>query len=157
MQWLRDHVTRRGVLITVGVIVLALVIMQFVGPKVTNPPVQQGPQWDSPRTEALARAACFDCHSNETTTYWWEDVAPLSYWIANHVNEGRDALNFSECTGRGGESDDAAETVRDGSMPPGYYTWFGLHSDADLSAKERQQLADGLARTLRGAGCGGGD
>jgi hypothetical protein len=157
VQWLRDHVSKRGVLLVVGVLVLAFALIQLVPYRVSNPAVQQGPNWDSPRTEALARTACFDCHSNETETYWFEDIAPLSWWINNHVEDGREALNFSECTGKGGEADDAAETVRDESMPPGYYTWFGLHGDAKLTAKQRQQLADGLRITLRGAGCGGGD
>ncbi len=155
MGWLREHVSTRGVLLTVGIIVLAFGLLQLVPYRVSNQKVRQGPHWDSPRTEALARAACFDCHSNETETLWWEDIAPLSWWITNHVNEGRDALNFSECTGHGGESDDAAETVRNGSMPPGYYTWLGLHSDADLTAQERRDLAAGLQASLRGAGCGG--
>jgi hypothetical protein len=143
------------VLVVVGVIVIVFGLLQLVPYRVSNPPVRRGPSWDGPRTLALARAACFDCHSNETKTAWWEDIAPGSWWITNHVREGRAALNFSECTGRGGESDDAADAVRDGSMPPSYYTWFGLHSDAKLTRQERQRLADGLARSLRNAGCGG--
>jgi len=46
--------------------------------------------------------------------------------------------------------------VRNGSMPPNYYTWLGLHSNAKLSASQRRALADGLAASLRNAGCGGG-
>jgi hypothetical protein len=157
VSWLRDHVTRRGVLMVVGVVVLAFGLMQLVPYRVSNPKVAQEPTWDSPRTLRLARAACFDCHSNETETLWFEDIAPLSWWITNHVDEGRAALNFSECGKGGGESDDAAETVQNRSMPPNYYTWLGLHPSAELTAAERQQLADGLRRTLRGAGCGGGD
>ena len=131
--------------------------LQLVPYRVSNPSVQHEPTWDSPRTRQLAVAACFDCHSNETSTYWWEDVAPLSWWITNHVDEGRSALNFSECTQRsGGESGDAAETVTNGSMPPGYYTWFGLHSDAKLTSAERKELAAGLRATLQGWNCGRG-
>ena len=125
--------------------------------RVDNPPVKQEPSWDSPRTRQLAKVACFDCHSNETDTLWFEDVAPLSWWITNHVKEGRDKLNFSEWGSRGGEgSDDAIETIKNGSMPPGYYTWFGLHSDAKLSAKEKQELIDGLRKTFANSGGGGG-
>ena len=36
-------------------------------------------------------------------------------------------------------------------MPPNYYTWFGLHGDAKLSAADRAALAAGLQKTL-GAG-----
>ena len=154
---IRGWFTARNVLIGLGVLVLAFGLLQLVPIRVSNPPVKQGPDWDSPRTEKLARAACFDCHSNETETYWWEDIAPVSWWITNHVDEGRAALNLSECTkGGGGEgSGEAVETVRNGSMPPDYYTWLGLHPDANLTAQERQQLADGLRRTLQGEHCGG--
>ena len=123
------------------------------------PAVKQEPTWDSPRTRQLAKVACFDCHSNETQTYWWEDIAPVSWWITNHVDGGRKSLNFSECTkssGGGGEGGgDAAETVGR-SMPPGYYTWFGLHADANLSAQERKDLAAGLRATMSGWSCGRG-
>ena len=32
----------------------------------TNPLVVAEPAWDSPQTQALARRACYDCHSNES-------------------------------------------------------------------------------------------
>jgi hypothetical protein len=146
---------RRRVLLwaVLGAVVLVGLI-QLVPYRVDNPPVLQEPSWDSPRTRQLAVAACYDCHSNETSTYWWEDVAPLSWWITNHVKDGRAALNFSECT-RGRGENEAAETVREGSMPPNYYTWLGLHSNAKLTAAERRELAVGLQATLSGWNCGG--
>jgi mono/diheme cytochrome c family protein len=139
-------------------LVVVFGLIQLVPYRVDNPSVHDEPAWDSPRTRRLAAAACFDCHSNDTATYWWEDVAPLSWWITNHVKEGRRVLNFSECVKRtGGESDDAAETVTEGSMPPDYYTWLGLHSGAELSAQERTVLASGLRSTMRGWSCGDGE
>ena len=87
----------------VGAIVVVFVGIQFVPYRVTNPPVRQEPAWNSPRTRQLAVAACFDCHSNQTHTESWEDIAPLSWWITNHVKEGREKLNFSEWgSGRSG-------------------------------------------------------
>ena len=151
-------IRRHWVLSIVGVLVLAFAIIQLVPFRVSNSPVKHEPNWDSTRTRGLAKAACFDCHSNQTNTYWWEDIAPISWWINNHVEEGRAALNFSECTPSGGGegSGDAVETIRNGSMPPDYYTWLGLHASANLSAKERTELADGLRRTLQGTRCGRG-
>ena len=145
---MRRH--RKLVLVLLGAIVVVFVGIQFVPYRVTNPPVRQEPTWNSPRTRQLAVAACFDCHSNETHTTSWEDIAPLSWWITNHVKEGRDKLNFSEWGSGGGGSDDAAETVRNGSMPPSYYTWFGMHSNAKLTPAERRELADGLQQSLGG-------
>jgi mono/diheme cytochrome c family protein len=142
-SWLARPVTRI-VLALVG----AFLLIQLVPLRVQNHAVASEPSWDSAQTRALAVAACFDCHSNQTRIIWYEKVAPISWWIKNHVDEGRSALNYSAC-GRGehDEDDEAVETVREGSMPPSYYTWFGLHSDARLSASERQLLADGLTAT----------
>jgi hypothetical protein len=142
----------RNLLIVGAILLVAFGLIQLVPYRVSNPPVTSEPNWDSPRTRELAVAACFDCHSNETRTLWWEDVAPLSWWITNHVKEGRDALNFSEWDKQHGESDDAAETVREGSMPPNYYTWLGMHSNAKLTPAQRRELADGLQKTLGGDG-----
>jgi Haem-binding domain len=139
-------------LIALAIGIVGFVVIQFIPYRVTNPAVAQEPNWDSPKTRKLAVAACFDCHSNETKTTWWEDIAPLSWWITNHVKEGRDKLNFSEWGTNGGRADDAAETVSNGSMPPSYYTWFGMHSNAKLTPTERQQLATGLQKTLGGGG-----
>jgi mono/diheme cytochrome c family protein len=151
-----ERTGRRRVLLTCFIVaVVVFGLMQLVPYRVDHPPVQQEPAWDSARTRQLAVVACFSCHSNETNTYKWEDVAPLSWWITNHVKNGRSALNFSECQPGGGEND-AAETVRDGSMPPAYYTWFGMHSNAKLTAAERQDLAAGLSATLSGWNCGHG-
>ena len=148
----------RRVKVLLGGLVAFLVFfaaIQLVPYRVTNPRARSEPTWDSAKTKRLAVAACYDCHSNETATYWWEDVAPLSWWITNHVDEGRQSLNFSECT-RGRGENEAAETLQNGSMPPNYYTWLGLHSSAKLSAVDQRALADGLRSTLAGWNCGGG-
>jgi hypothetical protein len=153
---LRNKSRKFIVLVIAGIVVLGFGLLQLVPYRVDNPPVKQEPAWDSPQTRKLAVAACFDCHSNETTTYWWEDVAPISWWITNHVKDGRAALNFSECTQAGRGENDASETVRNGSMPPSYYTWLGLHSNAKLTKAEKDQLAAGLSATLSGWSCGRG-
>ncbi|HVT78146.1 MAG TPA: heme-binding domain-containing protein [Acidimicrobiales bacterium] len=142
--------TRLAKLVLLVVVLFALA--QLVPFRVKNHPVVSEPNWDSARTKQLFAAACSDCHSNQTRPRWYEKVAPVSWWINHHVEDGRAALNVSEC-GRGREGGrEGPETVREGSMPPSYYTWFGLHPDAKLTATERQQLADGLAATAR-LGC----
>ncbi len=138
----------RMLLIGLAVAIGLFLLIQLVPYRVTNPPVAQEPKWDSPRTRRLAVAACFDCHSNETKTAWFEDVAPLSWWITNHVKEGRDKLNFSEWSTQRGESDDVGEVVRNGQMPPSYYTWLGMHTNAKLTPKQRRDLAAGLEKTV---------
>jgi hypothetical protein len=41
------------------------------------------------------RAACFDCHSNETRWPWYTSVPLLSLLFEHDVSEGRAQLNFS--------------------------------------------------------------
>lgn len=143
---------KKTLLVAVSTILLAFGLIQLVPYRVSNPPVVREPAWDSPTTRKLAVAACYDCHSNETKSAWYSNIAPVSWWITRHVNGGRAALNFSEWGSHQGEgAGDAAETVRDGSMPPAYYTWFGLHSAAHLTKAQRAELANGLVKTLGSA------
>jgi hypothetical protein len=55
-------------IIAISAICVVFLLIQLVphGHNHTDPPVQSEPNWDSPETRALAKTACFDCHSNET-------------------------------------------------------------------------------------------
>ena len=129
----------------------ALIVIQVVpyGRDHANPPVVAEPGWDSAPTRDLAVRACFDCHSNETVWPWYSNVAPLSWLVQRDVDEGREELNFSEWN-RPQEGEEAAETVGDGSMPPGQYLL--THPDARLTDAELSTLANGLTATLGGEG-----
>ena len=138
---------------TILAVVLSLLggfgLIQLVPYRISNPPVRQEPTWNSPQTRALAVRACYDCHSNQVQVPWYGHIAPVSWWLNHHVEDGRAALNFSEWgTSHGEGARHAAETVLDGSMPPAYFTWFGLHSRARLTKAERQELAQGLRASL---------
>jgi hypothetical protein len=130
-------------------------LIQLFPYRVTHPTERNSPPWDSNETRRLVVAACYDCHSNQTRTYWYENVAPVSWWITRHVEDGRRAMNFSTWGRVYSPLNDAADAVENGSMPPGYYTWFGLHPEAKLTAEQKQELAQGLEATL-GKGRGGG-
>ncbi|MBK9943521.1 MAG: heme-binding domain-containing protein [Kouleothrix sp.] len=141
-------------LLFVSALVLFVVIQLVpIGPRRTNPPVQAEPPWDSPQTRALARRACFDCHSNETVWPVYAYVAPVSWFIAREVGRGRHKLNFSEWAGADvegeseQESDEIPKVFRRGSMPPRKYLL--LHPAAQLSAAEREQLLNGLLASLK--------
>ena len=136
---------RLGVLVIVIVVVVAaLVLVGNIAVAHTNPPVERTIEWDSPQTEALARAACFDCHSNETTWPWYSYVAPISWFVADHVHEGRSKFNVSEWPS--GEGDEAAKEVREGGMPLWEYTV--LHPDAKLTQAEQSEFIAGLEKTF---------
>jgi mono/diheme cytochrome c family protein len=115
----------------------------------TNPLISGEPTWDAPQTRALAKQACFDCHSNETEWPAYASIAPASWLVQRDVNEGRAVLNFSEWTRPQEEAKEAAEEVREGEMPPAAYTL--VHAQARLNPADRDRLAQGLAKTLGAA------
>jgi len=91
--------------------------------------------------------ACYGCHSNEVDWPWYSNIAPLSWAISDHVAEGREAVNYSEFDQPQDEADETIDVLLDGSMPPAYYTRFGLHPDANLTAAEVDALVTWLRQT----------
>ena len=148
---------RRILLGAAAILVLGLLAIQLVpyGRDHTNPPVTGEPPWDSAATRATAVVACFDCHSNETIWPWYSNIAPLSWRLQQHVDEGRAALNFSEWGTGEQESDDIVEVVSEGEMPP--WDYLILHPDARLSGTELQAFVDGLTRTFGAGDSAGGE
>jgi hypothetical protein len=125
----------------------ALVVAQLVpyGRDHSGRPIVAEPVWIHPATRELARRACFDCHSNETRWPWYAQVAPISWWMAREVEQGRRAVNFSEW-GAEATAHRAGDTVLDGSMPPRSY--LVGHPEARLTGAERDELALGLDVSL---------
>ncbi len=71
--------------------------LQFMPVNRANPPVDPAKKLQPPPdVEAILRASCYDCHSDETRWPWYVYVAPVSWWIANHVQDGRRKLNLSQ-------------------------------------------------------------
>ena len=134
---------KRG-LIAASAVAIAIQLVPY-GRDHANPPVVQEPSWDSRQTRDLTVAACFDCHSNETEWPWYSNVAPISWALQSDVDEGREELNFSEWH-LDQDGDEAAETVRDGTMPPWPYTL--THPEARLGLEEIAALEAGLAATF---------
>jgi hypothetical protein len=111
---------------------------------------QYEPKWDSAATRDLTVRACYGCHSNEVKYPSYSKIAPISWMVASHVSDGRDALNFStvgKSSNISHKLGDAVEVIQEGSMPPSYYTHFGKHPEAKLTAAEKQQLIAGLSAT----------
>jgi uncharacterized membrane protein YgcG len=158
----------RLLLLGAGLVLLLFLGMQLLPAGRDNPPVIREPKWDSPETRALAKRACFDCHSNETVWPWYSYVAPVSWAVAHNVQEGRARLNFSEWGvargggegGEGGEGSEGSEggfeggegggetgeAILNGSMPPADYV--AQHPTARLTDAEKQQLIKGLEASL---------
>ena len=149
-----DHPLSRAKLVVSGVAALVVVALAIqavpYGRDHSNPPVTAEPVWDSPRTRELTVLACFDCHSNEVEYPWYSSIAPMSWAVQLHVEQGRAKVNYSEWDHPQKEADESAESVIEGGMPPTYYTLL-THSAARLSDAERQELIDGLNATFETA------
>lgn len=99
----------------------------------------------------LLKTSCFDCHSNHTVYPWYNQIAPVSYWLADHIDHGKGHLNFSAWnTYDRGEKDhkleEVIETVESGEMPLREYTW--THEGARLSPEQREAILE-WARSTR--------
>lgn len=139
-------------LLLVGAVVVCALLIQLIPVPQTNPPAVTNVKWDSTQTQDLFMRACADCHSNLTLWPWWTKVAPGSWLVYRDVTEGRQRFNISDLTRFNSNRADRFmrqidETVREGSMPPWYYVI--LHPNAALNDTEKQQLIDGLQKTLQ--------
>jgi Haem-binding domain len=135
-----------------GVLVAALVVfigLQFVGPARTNPPVTPARTLHAKAPipgevhEILSRS-CWNCHSNETQWPWYAYLAPISWNVIGHVNEGREHLNFSDWRKSPEEGadlmDEVCTQVKKGKMPIRQYTW--MHWRATLTPADVKRLCD---------------
>jgi hypothetical protein len=128
----------------------AFVIIQFVRPARTNPPVDPAKTIEanlqvSPQVAAIFDRSCNDCHSNKTVWPWYTNVAPVSWFLVSHVNEGRGLMNLSEWGSYDKDKQshrlrDMCEQVQDGNMPLSTYT--PLHPKAKLSAEDVKTICD---------------
>jgi len=131
-----------------SLIILALI--QFIPVDRTLKPINQKENFvvvfNTPKNvEQILEKACYDCHSNETVYPKYAYVAPISWSIQHHINEGREHLNFSEW-GKFNQDlkknmlENSARSVKDYSMPfPGY---ISQHPKANLTKAERVLLVD---------------
>jgi hypothetical protein len=49
-----------------------------------------------PQVDSILQRACNDCHSDLTRWPWYSNVAPISWFVIDHVDEGRRHVNFSD-------------------------------------------------------------
>ncbi len=124
-----------------------MVGMQFVGPARTNPPFDPANHLAHrvviPADVAtLLDRSCRNCHSYETAWPWYAYVAPVSWAVIGHVNEGRAHMNFSAWPESPEEGvallDEVCGELEAGRMPLPSYTW--IHRSAILSDAERTRL-----------------
>lgn len=40
--------------------------------------------------------SCYDCHSNTTNYKWFDNIAPITWYVDNNIQKAKYALNFSD-------------------------------------------------------------
>ncbi len=85
---------RRKPVIIAAILLIGFLSIQFIRPQITNPPVKAEIEAPAEVKSILIRA-CYDCHSNQTNLRWYDQVSPVYWKVASHVNTGRKHLNFS--------------------------------------------------------------
>ena len=121
-----------------------LVAIQFIRPTFSNANVDEKMALHADeKVMSVLKRACYDCHSDETKYPWTTNIAPTSWVIADHIKEGREALNFSQW-----ETIDtklkttrlkrAQQLVSNGLMPIPSYTM--IHKEAKLNPAEKELL-----------------
>ena len=91
----------------------------------------------------ILTTSCYDCHSNQTKYPWYAQIAPGSWFMKKHINEGRKHLNFSTWSDytadkQNSKKEKIVEEVEEMGMPLTSYTL--IHADAKLTDASRQAL-----------------
>jgi len=131
-------------------LVAILVIIQFFRIDKVNPEILVEKdfitQTNPPESiQKILKNACYDCHSFETKYPWYSNVAPISWWLKNHINEAREELNFSEWADyklkkKKHKLEECREMVEDGEMP--LESYLITHAEAKLSQEEKEDLVN---------------
>jgi hypothetical protein len=147
------------------ILVAGFVAAQFIQSSRTNPPFSPTQTMETivnvpPDVHATLMRACADCHSNQTEWPWYSYVAPTSWFVVGHVDQGRSHVNFSSWPHPGKEPKDSitrlrlmCREVQSGGMPLTSYELLHWHSW--LSADDVKRIcewSEGEQKRLGAAG-----
>ena len=96
-----------------------------------------------PKVMEILNRSCYDCHSQETMYPWYNNIAPVSWVMANHIDQGRKALDFSnwgtiDPAIKRERLERAKQVIYNYRMPKSEYIM--MHENARLTAEEKQRL-----------------
>ena len=82
------------------VLMAALVSIQFIRPQKNNGSYESINSFEAdtaPSTQvaAILKQNCYDCHSNRTQYPWYAQIAPISLWLNDHIQDGKKHFNVS--------------------------------------------------------------
>ena len=135
-------------IIKVTIIALALIFLgaQFYRPSFSNPPVDPKLELRAPaHVQPILDRSCSDCHSYRTRYPWYSRITPVSWWLKDHIDEGRDEFNLSEFGAYSPKKaahkmEEVHEMVKKDEMPLREYLWG--HPGAKLSSDDKKVLIE---------------
>ena len=137
--------------------VIGLSLIQFIPIGRDNKPVKKSENFvdvfhTPQKVRELLKNACYDCHSNETIYPYYAFIAPFSWSVKHHINEGRKHLNFSEWTTfnldlKKGMLVNSVNEIQQKSMPMTAYIPY--HPKANLTDAQRQILITYLEEIIK--------
>lgn len=133
---------RKIIVIPLTILVLIFAGIQFIRPVITNPPVT-GDLKVPHEVQTILRNSCYDCHSNETNLSWYDKIVPVSWFVAQHIKDGRSGLNFSQWdvlspADQKAKLWESVNQVSQGAMPLQSYTL--AHPKSKISQKDLKVL-----------------
>ena len=129
------------------ILLVILVLIQFVNPTKNNSNNNLkaiATVVDMPtEVKEILKTSCYDCHSNNTHYPWYSNVAPVSWYLAYHVNDGKEHLNFSEWTNYNTNQKkhiikDLKEVLKDREMP--LKSYLIVHKEAVMKPAQFETL-----------------
>ena len=136
------------------ILLIILVLLQFIPSGFQNNPY--APEDDffehylAPEDiKSMIKNSCYDCHSQETNNPWYNKVAPVKFWITNHIKAGRGKLDFSNWgtytkKRQDHKIEESIDMISKGWMPLGSYAM--MHKEAKLTDEDRKRLIEFFER-----------
>ena len=134
-----------------AVLVVAIVLVIQVIPVERNvstvPPGQSFEKTEKvpANVATILKVSCYDCHSNNTSYPWYSELQPGAYFMAQHIKEGKEELNFDEFNDYSKRRKKAKiksiiSQIEKDEMPLKSYRM--MHGNARLSADKKKELLD---------------
>jgi len=120
-------------------LLVVLVVIQFIRPDKNNEGYDSVVEFEnetkpSVQVASLLKENCYDCHSNQTQYPWYAEIAPISYFLADHIKEGKEELNISNwrtysLKKKDHKLEELIEKIEEKEMPLESYTL--IHGDLE--------------------------
>ena len=137
------------------VLLLAFIVIQFFRPEKNQSNVIGAnditKKYPVPENVlAILKVSCYDCHSNNTVYPWYSKIQPVTWWLNNHIQDGKKDLNFSEFLSyrirrQYVKLEQINDLIKKDEMPLDSYLW--IHKNAKLNTEQKLLLANWVVAT----------